>query len=91
MSGGSLPAHEYRFTGADLRASELRAWHERRSVEIAAVLRDGDPQDLWSVTSRLRWSRAWDHMNIFAQQIGLGETASHLVRMQGQGVAVPLG
>lgn len=84
-----LPAHEYRYTGADTRSCALELWHERRAEEIIRVAESLDPQSLWSLTSGLGWARGWEAMDQFAVQIALGETASHLVRLRNQGETVP--
>lgn len=84
-----LPAHQYRFTGAATRAGDLRQWHERRSAEVLQLMNSSDPQDLWSVASRLAWRRGWDAMDPGSVRIALGETASHLAHLKRSAVPVP--
>jgi glyoxylase-like metal-dependent hydrolase (beta-lactamase superfamily II) len=83
-----LPAHEYRFRGLPERLAELTAHTLERSREVQAVLAQEKARSVWDVARELTWSRGFDSLRGFTLRLALAETASHLVYLRSQGVAM---
>ncbi|MDJ0317488.1 MBL fold metallo-hydrolase [Arthrobacter antibioticus] len=85
-----LPAHEYRFRGLIDRVGELKEHTLERSREVMTVLDAGSAKTVWDVARELTWSRGFPSLRGFTLRLALAETASHLVYVKGQGVAVEI-
>lgn len=85
-----LPAHEYRFRGLPERVAELQDHTLERSREVIAVLESGTAATVWDVSKQLGWSRGFASLRGFTLRLALAETASHLVYLSGQGMAVDI-
>ncbi|WP_158541155.1 MBL fold metallo-hydrolase [Renibacterium salmoninarum] len=83
-----LPGHEYRFSGLHERIAEIVAHTDQRSAEVRRVLSNNNPVNVWEVARSLTWSRGWESLAGFTLRLALAETASHLVYLRSQGVAV---
>jgi glyoxylase-like metal-dependent hydrolase (beta-lactamase superfamily II) len=82
-----LPAHEYRFRGLAERVAQLRAHHDERLREVAAILRAHPGASAWEVTLGLSWSRPWDEIAFWMQRAALGETLAHLIVLEARAQA----
>jgi glyoxylase-like metal-dependent hydrolase (beta-lactamase superfamily II) len=82
-----LPAHEYRFRRLDRRVDQLREHHRSRLDEIAKALDETPDRSGWDLAALLRWPRPFASMHPIAQRMALGETLSHLHRLQLDGRA----
>jgi glyoxylase-like metal-dependent hydrolase (beta-lactamase superfamily II) len=82
--GLALPGHEWRFEGLAGRIDELLAHHERRLDAVEAAVAAG-AQTIWEVATRTAWSRPWEEIHGFMRRAALGETAAHLVHLEGRG------
>lgn len=77
-----LPAHEYRFSGLQLRLDALRDDVEQRADEVRAVI-DRDRQATpWSAAPHLRWSRPWEGFTAHVRRMAVDETAAHFARLR---------
>lgn len=85
-----LPAHEYRFRGLPDRVAELQDHTLERSREVIAVLAAGTAATVWDVSKQLSWSRGFESLRGFTLRLALAETASHLVYLSAQGMAVDI-
>lgn len=72
-----LPAHEYRFAGAEERIERLREKVDERLDELRALGAQGEGS-VWEVAQLLSWSRPWAGFTPQSQRLALGETAAYL-------------
>jgi hypothetical protein len=42
-------------------------------------------ETIWEVATRTSWSRPWEEIHGFMRRAALGETAAHLVHLEGRG------
>jgi glyoxylase-like metal-dependent hydrolase (beta-lactamase superfamily II) len=82
--GLALPGHQWRFDGLAGRIDELLAHHERRLDAVEAAVAAG-ADTIWEVATRTAWSRPWEEIHGFMRRAALGETAAHLVHLEGRG------
>ena len=80
----ALPGHQWRFDGLGARIDELLAHHERRLADVEAAVAAG-AETIWEVATRTAWSRPWEEVRGFMRRAALGETAAHLVHLEGRG------
>ena len=85
----ALPAHEYRFRGADTRASELIAHHRDRGDEILRVLARLGGLSAWAIAAELTWSRGWESLHGLPRRLALAETVAHLHHLATEGLVKP--
>ncbi len=83
--GPALPGHEGPIASLSKRIDELRAHHQERLDETAALVADG-ARTVWEVATRLRWSRPWEEISGFMRRAALGETHAHLVQLERRGI-----
>jgi glyoxylase-like metal-dependent hydrolase (beta-lactamase superfamily II) len=83
-SGLALPGHQWRFDRLAERIEELLAHHEQRLDAVEAAVASG-AQTIWEVATRTAWSRPWPEIHGFMRRAALGETAAHLVHLEGRG------
>ncbi len=82
-----LPAHEFRFAGLPARLDDLVRHHDERLDELLAVLDDSPGTPAWEIAPRLTWSRPWPEITRMMRRAAVGETLSHLRRLEAQGLA----
>jgi glyoxylase-like metal-dependent hydrolase (beta-lactamase superfamily II) len=82
--GPALPGHEHRFDDLRGRVDALAAHHEKRLAEAEGVVAGG-ADTVWTVASRLRWSRPWPEIGGFMRRAALGETQAHLIELEHRG------
>ena len=82
--GLALPGHQWRFDGLAGRIDELLAHHEQRLDAVEAAVASG-AETIWEVATRTSWSRPWEEIHGFMRRAALGETAAHLVHLEGRG------
>lgn len=73
-----LPAHEYRFKGLRTRVAQLEAHHDLRFREVLSELSAERAMTAWELSSRMTWSRGWEHIPSHLRRLALGETLAHL-------------
>jgi hypothetical protein len=73
-----LPAHEYRFRGLADRALQLKSLALDRSDEVIDLLSAQKHPTVWTIASRLSWSRGFQSLNGLQLRLALSETAAHL-------------
>jgi len=83
--GPGLAGHEGTVASLGKRIDELRAHHEDRLDETAALVAGG-AGTVWKVARGLRWSRPWEEIRGFMRRAALGETQAHLVLLERQGL-----
>lgn len=81
-----LPAHEYRFRGLAQRARTLREHALERSREVLRAIDTHREPTVWSVATRLSWSRGFDSLGGLQLRLALSETAAHLQYLGTSGV-----
>jgi glyoxylase-like metal-dependent hydrolase (beta-lactamase superfamily II) len=82
-----LPAHEFRFAGLPARLDDLERHHADRLTELLAVVDAAPGSVAWDIAPRLTWSRPWPEITEMMRRAAVGETLSHLLRLQAQGRA----
>jgi glyoxylase-like metal-dependent hydrolase (beta-lactamase superfamily II) len=82
-----LPAHEFRFAGLPARLDDLERHHDDRLDELLAVLDEVPGTPPWQLAPRLTWSRSWPEITQMMRRAAVGETLSHLRRLEAQGRA----
>jgi glyoxylase-like metal-dependent hydrolase (beta-lactamase superfamily II) len=80
----ALPGHEWVFDGLHDRLVEIDGHHADRLVEMEAAVRQGC-STVWEVAQAVRWSRPFDSLAPRARRSAIGETYSHLYRLQTSG------
>ncbi|HVV10495.1 MBL fold metallo-hydrolase [Amycolatopsis sp.] len=80
----AFPAHEYRFRGLTARSKQLREHHDRRCMEILAVISEFGQPTPWDVATHLTWSRPWPEIG-WMRLSAVSETVAHLEYLAGQG------
>ncbi|GII02681.1 MBL fold metallo-hydrolase [Planobispora takensis] len=83
----ALPAHEWTFPDAAGRAREIRAHHEEKLTDLAALLAEADrPLTIWEVAERMTWNRPWPELSGMLRGMAAGEAAAHLRALEARGV-----
>lgn len=81
----ALPGHFFRFAGAAERCTEIRAHHEARTRETAAILA-GDPAlSVWELASRITWTDGWENLGAVSRLSALGQAEMHALRVRALG------
>lgn len=73
-----LPGHEFRFTGLGARREAIRAHHQRRSDEVAAVVAELGDSTVWEYARRLTWTAGWEGLSSFWLHSALRQTQMHV-------------
>jgi glyoxylase-like metal-dependent hydrolase (beta-lactamase superfamily II) len=79
-----LPGHRNPITDHRRRISELRAHHEARTQEVAAILAHGG-QTAYEVASRMTWDisfKRWEDFPVPQQWFATGEALAHLLHLE---------
>lgn len=82
-----LPAHEYRFRGAQHRIAQLVEHHEHRSAEVEQALTVMGSATVWDVAAQVSWSRGWEETTGSLRRLALAETLAHLRHLETTGAA----
>lgn len=77
-----LPGHGFRFIKLGERCAEIRAHHERRTSEVAAVLTEHPGLSVWEIASRVTWSAGWDGLTGVTRLSALAQTEMHVARVR---------
>lgn len=77
-----LPGHGFRFTPLGERCAEIRAHHERRTSEVAAVLGADPSLSVWQIATRITWSAGWDGLEDVTRLSALAQTEMHVARVR---------
>ncbi|MEE2058422.1 MBL fold metallo-hydrolase [Rhodococcus artemisiae] len=80
----AAPGHEWTFTGIDGRVQDVEAHHLARLEEIQRAVAAGH-RTVWDVANAVTWSRPFESLNPRGARSALGETLSHLVRLEREG------
>jgi glyoxylase-like metal-dependent hydrolase (beta-lactamase superfamily II) len=83
----ALPGHEWGFGGLGNRAATIEEHHVERLAELEAAVRAGC-STVWEVTQAVSWSRPFEYLYARARRSAIGETYSHLHRLQVTGGVV---
>jgi glyoxylase-like metal-dependent hydrolase (beta-lactamase superfamily II) len=81
----AAPGHEWSFDRIPTRIHEVQRHHASRLDEILAAVRAG-ARTTWEVAQTVTWSRPFETLNARGRRSALGETASHLVRLERMGL-----
>jgi glyoxylase-like metal-dependent hydrolase (beta-lactamase superfamily II) len=81
-----LPAHEYRFRGLRDRVLALKSLNLERSEEVVRELEAQRNPTVWSVASRLTWSRGFESLTNLQLRLALSETAAHVQYLRTSGM-----
>lgn len=81
----ALPAHIAPFDGLRERIAELRAHHEQRCDEIAALLTQGR-RTAWEIAEALTWKHGWEGLPVLMRRVALAETLAHVRHLERRGV-----
>ncbi|MGO3146759.1 MAG: MBL fold metallo-hydrolase [Leucobacter sp.] len=76
-----LPGHGFRFATLGERCAEIRAHHEKRTREVAAVLAADPSLPVWEIASRVTWSYGWEALTGVSLLSALAQTEMHLARV----------
>lgn len=76
-----LPGHGFRFIQLGERCTEIRAHHERRTSEVAAVLANDPTLSVWEIARRVTWSVGWEGLNGVTRLSALAQTEMHVARV----------
>ncbi|MFI1027069.1 MBL fold metallo-hydrolase [Streptomyces sp. NPDC020951] len=74
-----LPAHQYSFTDAPSRVTELLTHHEDRLTGLLTLL--ATPLTPWQLAERMEWNRPWDQIPYGSRNIAVSEAEAHLRRL----------
>lgn len=72
----ALPAHEYRFSGLDIRVRQLHRHHAQRNSELLDMVDAVGEPSLWELAERMSWARPWAEIGLM-RYAALAETAAH--------------
>lgn len=81
-----LPAHEWRYRKAAVRAEQLKRHHEARLSEVLEAVRRHGSTVPWELAAELTWSRPWESYDGLLQIAAIGETAAHLGHLRRRGL-----
>jgi glyoxylase-like metal-dependent hydrolase (beta-lactamase superfamily II) len=84
-----MPGHGEPFRGLPERTGELLAHHERRLLEIVALLetQPGRSMTGYEIASRMNWSRrrTWDDLSGFERRLAVTEALAHIELLHDRG------
>jgi glyoxylase-like metal-dependent hydrolase (beta-lactamase superfamily II) len=80
----ALPAHQWRFSGLEVRIDEIEAHHLGRLDDIAKCVVDG-AETAWEVAEAAVWSTPWEEIPTFMRRAAVGETLAHLLQLEVEG------
>ncbi len=80
-----LPGHGFRFTTLGERCAEIRAHHETRTREVAAVLAVDPQSSVWETASQVTWSYGWDGLSGVSLLSALAQVEMHIARVRASG------
>jgi glyoxylase-like metal-dependent hydrolase (beta-lactamase superfamily II) len=83
----AAPGHEWSFDRLQERVDIVRRHHDDRLVEVLAAVTAGS-RTAWEVAHSISWSRPFHTLNARGKRSAIGETSSHLVRLEGRGLLV---
>ena len=75
-----LPGHGFRFTGLAERCATTRAHHDRRTAEVATVIKRHPGSTVWDTAQQLTWTGGWANLRGLALLSALTQTATHADR-----------
>jgi glyoxylase-like metal-dependent hydrolase (beta-lactamase superfamily II) len=78
------PAHGPEVPDLNARIRELRAHHDERLAEIAALVA-GDRRTAWEVAESVRWASPWSTMANWVRYMAVQETLVHLRLLETRG------
>jgi glyoxylase-like metal-dependent hydrolase (beta-lactamase superfamily II) len=81
-----LPAHEWRFRGLRRRTQELREHHDKRLLELLAVVLRHPDSVPWDLAGKMTWSRPWDQYDSYIRVLAVNETVAHLDHLVRRGL-----
>jgi glyoxylase-like metal-dependent hydrolase (beta-lactamase superfamily II) len=82
-----LPGHGNVFENCRERIKELKDHHEKRTTEVASILKKGD-QNAYQVASHMTWDipyDSWDQFPVLQRWFASGETMAHLKYLEEMG------
>jgi glyoxylase-like metal-dependent hydrolase (beta-lactamase superfamily II) len=85
--GEVLPAHEFRFAGLPARLDDLERHHDERLAELLGVIDAAPGMPPWEIAPLMTWSRPWPEITRMMRRAAVGETLSHLRRLETLGRA----
>jgi glyoxylase-like metal-dependent hydrolase (beta-lactamase superfamily II) len=82
-----LPGHGTVFKNGKERIKELKDHHEKRTDEVASILKAGD-KNAYQVASQMTWDipyDSWDRFPVLQRWFATGETMAHLKYLEEMG------
>ncbi|GAA1321713.1 MBL fold metallo-hydrolase [Leucobacter albus] len=77
----ALPGHGFRFASLGSRCAEIRAHHEARTEQAAALLAATPDLTVWELASGLTWTGGWGALPIVSRVSALAQTDMHRARV----------
>lgn len=77
----AAPGHEWAFDQIGRRVDDVRRHHDDRLAEIREAVA-ADASTPWEVAQVVTWSRPFGTLNPRGKRSAIGETASHLIRLE---------
>lgn len=83
----ALPAHEWTFPDAASRATEIRAHHEEKLLQLHELMAGlPAPQTIWDVAEQMTWNRPWADLGPMQRGMAASEAAAHLRTLEVRGM-----
>lgn len=80
----AAPGHEWAFDRMESRIRDVRFHHDARLAEVLDAVASG-ARTAWEVAQTVTWSRPFETLDARGRRSAVGETASHLVRLERSG------
>jgi glyoxylase-like metal-dependent hydrolase (beta-lactamase superfamily II) len=78
-----LPGHGHVFEGLRARVEATQSHQQRRTEEVAELLRDDPAASVWEIASGLTWTDGWDGLSPRNRAHALRQTAMRIVLLGG--------
>ena len=83
--GEVLPAHQFRFTGADERIDELIAHHDERFRILEEAIHGSPGMTCFDLAPSMNWKHPLSTMPTDQARLAVKETLAHLLHLKGTG------
>lgn len=77
-----LPGHGFRFTTLGERGAEIRAHHDIRTNEVAAVLAESPEASVYEIAQQVTWSSGWGSLKGVLLLSALTQVEMHMARVR---------
>ncbi|MDR3439332.1 MBL fold metallo-hydrolase [Telmatospirillum sp.] len=83
-----VPGHRSMITNVKSRIREIQAHHASRLIDVRRILKEGGPQNAYTVASRMTWSiraKSWNDFPLPQKWFASGEALAHLEHLAARG------